>query len=294
MLLVVGESMVAYQRDLKTGGPQAPFVGPWPSGSPAICAYVAARLGIPTTFVGAVGADRHGAVIRAGLEAGGVDTTALQVRSQDTAWARVTYTTTGDRSFEFHVAGSAATSLRSQDLGNLPERATWCHLSGSALVFGGSLVETVLQVARRAKSAGAKLSVDPNVRPESLVPGLREQLVEVVEMADVVLPSEGELKTLEIDEERLLAGGTVVCSTYGDRGSRVQDATGETQVPAVPVRAVDPDGAGDTFAAAFISGSLRGLTPVEAAQLGANAAAAAVVVHGPMTARFDRLRLTLP
>lgn len=295
MLLIVGETMVAYQRDLALDGVDAPFVGPWPSGSPAICAYVAARLGTPTTFVGAVGHDEHAEVILGGLVRGGVDTDHVRIRSEaHTAWARVTYESGGERTFEFHVSDSAATLLRADELGDLPELARWCHVSGSALVFGGPLVEATLEAAHRAKAAGATLSVDPNVRPELLAAGLRERLAEVILIADVVLPSEGELEALDIDPTTLTATGAVVCTTMGDGGARVLDGGSRVHIPAVPVDAVDADGAGDTFAAGFIAASLRGATPIDAASMGAAAAALSVVHHGPMTATFEQLKVTRP
>lgn len=288
VLLVVGEPIVAYQRDL-TSDPQAPFEGPWPSGSPAICAYVAGRLGVPTVFAGAVGDDEHGRVMRDGLSRGGVDVDHLVERfGVPTAWARITYRGE-DREFEFHVADSAAVTLTSADLRDLPERADWVHLSGTALVFGGALVEAALEAAGRAVAAGARLSVDPNVRPESLAPSVHARLLEVIDLAHVLLPSEGELASLGVDPQRLVRRGAVVCTTLGDRGAVVLGPEGEEEVPAAPTEAVDTDGAGDTFAAGFIAAAMRGAVPLEAARSGVRSAARAVAVAGPMTATFDGL-----
>lgn len=291
MLLIVGEPIVAYQRDLSAGGRDASFHGPWPSGSPAICAYVAGRLGTATTFVGGIGSDNHGDLIRDGLAHGGVNVDHLVNRTAlPTAWARVTYES-GDRTFEFHVQDSAATDLRESDLDDLPERTEWLHMSGSALVFGGTLVDTTLAALHRAKRAGAQVSVDPNVRPESLAPGLRDRLVEAIRLADFVLPSTGELEALGLVKEDLVADGAIVCETHADKGVEVITERERTQVPAVLVSAVDTDGAGDSFAAGFISAMLRGRNPLRAAHVGVAAAAAAVTEHGPMTATFESLRV---
>jgi sugar/nucleoside kinase (ribokinase family) len=54
-----------------------------------------------------------------------------------------------------------------------------------------------------------------------------------------------------------------------------------------PAREVDPTGAGDVFAAAFLTGMARGLDPVEAARLGA--AAASIAVEGRATESLGRL-----
>lgn len=283
MLLIVGEAIVAYQRSIDAVHPDAPYTGPWPSGSPAIAAYVAGRLGVPVTFVGGVGRDEHGAVMTAGLAAGGVDTGRLVISDDaPTAAAYITYR--GElREFEFTVTGTAGVQVCSQDLGDLPERAGWFHMSGSALIFGEPLASTTLAALRRAKAAGARISVDPNVRPEALTLEGRDALIDALRMADVLLPSEGELSALGVDPDALIANGTIICTTYGAEGASVRDGSGVIRIDPVTVDAVDTDGAGDSFAAGFIAAAMAGGDPVDAARAGARVAAAAIVTEGPMT-----------
>ncbi|BCB91154.1 carbohydrate kinase family protein [Phytohabitans suffuscus] len=286
MLLIVGEAIVVYQRDLGAGGsaPDTPYSGPWPSGAPAIAAYVAARLGVPTAFVGGVGRDPHGQVMRDGLDAGGVDLGHLvEVEGAPTATAHITYRGEGHREFDFAVAGTAATRVTEADLGDLPERATWLHLSGSALIFGEPLAATALAALHRAHRAGARVSVDPNVRPESMSPATVRALLDALPLAHVLLPTEGELEALGADVDALVAGGATVCTTRGPAGAVVRDATGSTPVEAPPIEPVDTDGAGDSFAGGFIAASLAGAGPRAAARAGVAVAGQAVRVTGPMT-----------
>jgi tagatose kinase len=288
MLLVVGEAIVAYQRDIGPDGsaPDAPYTGPWPSGAPAITAYVAGRLGVPTTFVGGVGADDQDRVMRAGLAAGGVRLDRLvRVDDAPTATVHITYRGEGSRSFGFDVAGTAATRVTEDDLGDLPERAGWVHVSGSALIFGETLASATVAAVRRAHRAGARVSIDPNVRPQTAG---TTALLDLLPLAHVVLPSEGELEALGVDPGRLVAGGAVVCTTRGAAGAVVSTGNGTTTVAAVPVEPVDTDGAGDSFAAGFIAAALAGAEPVAAARHGAAVAAQAIRVTGPMTVVPDR------
>ena len=288
VLLIVGEALVAYQRDLGTDGlGPVDYIGPWASGAPAITSYVAARLGVPTYFVGGIGADAHGREIRRRLSAAGVHLDHLhENRELPTGTAHITYRGPDRREFVFNVAGTAATSVR--DVGDLPERAKWGHLSGSALIFGEPLAATALAAFERARRAGARTSVDPNVRPEALTDDLRLALIDAVRRADVLLPSEGELEVLGLDAAELLAAGAVICTTLGPGGAEVRDPSGSvTKLPAITVRAVDTDGAGDSFAGGFVAAALRGADPVTAARAGLTAAARAVVVDGPMTVEFD-------
>jgi sugar/nucleoside kinase (ribokinase family) len=102
----------------------------------------------------------------------------------------ITYFPDGHREFDFRVEGTAATSVLETDLADLPETASWLHVSGSALLFGEPLAGTVMNALHRARSAGATVSVDPNVRQEALTPPTAALLAEVVQLArSYVLPA---------------------------------------------------------------------------------------------------------
>ncbi|HEY6004501.1 MAG TPA: PfkB family carbohydrate kinase [Anaeromyxobacter sp.] len=77
---------------------------------------------------------------------------------------------------------------------------------------------------------------------------------------------------------RLAAAVPVVAFTQGERGCDVLVRGRARRVGIHPARVVDPTGAGDVFAAAFLLGLARGEDPLDAARLGA--AAASVAVEG--------------
>jgi len=290
MLLVVGEVLVEFLRpevDMPLDVPGV-FVGPFPSGAPAIFASTAARLGIPTEFCGLVGDDPFGRALLSRLRRDGVGTTGCRVEPDlPTAAAFVAYTSGGARSFVFNVRQAAAGALRTDHLGELPERADWLHVSGSAVALGASLAETAMRAAERVLAAGGRISVDPNVRPEAASPQVEERLGWLVRQAGVVFPSEGELATLGLEEEALAAAGAIVCTTRGAAGVRVHAGGQVVDVAAPPAREVDPTGAGDTFAGAFMAALIAGADALEAASLACRAAASAVEVLGPMEAPID-------
>ena len=79
--------------------------------------------------------------------------------------------------------------------------------------------------------------------------------------------------------------GALICHTRGAAGAVVSGhAVGPAPVvvPAPPATEVDPTGAGDTFAAAFVTATRAGADPVSAAHAACAIAARSVAVMGAM------------
>jgi sugar/nucleoside kinase (ribokinase family) len=79
---------------------------------------------------------------------------------------------------------------------------------------------------------------------------------------------------------QLSALAKTVCLTRGPKGCIVVQGQQRIEVPAVPTKAVDTNGAGDMFAGAFLFGITHGQSPAQAAALANRAAAAVVSQHG--------------
>ena len=79
---------------------------------------------------------------------------------------------------------------------------------------------------------------------------------------------------------KLSALAKTVCLTRGPQGCIVVQGGQRIEVPAVPTKAVDTNGAGDMFAGAFLYGITHGQSPAQAAALANRAAAAVVSQHG--------------
>lgn len=284
-LLLVGEILVEIMRQ-EPGVPlarPAPFLGPFPSGAPAIVASTAARLGVRTEFAGRVGNDVFGDALLERLRRHGVRTSACR-RTPDypTGTAFVAYDHRGGREFVFNVARSAAGQLTSGDLGELPERAGWLHVSGSSLSLGGGLSDAVMTAARRVARAGGVISLDPNIRATDGGPRALEELRWLARAATVLFPSEGELAAIGVEEADLVRGGVTVCTTYGARGAHLATPEAAFDVAAPAVSEIDPTGAGDTFAGTYIAAVLSGSSALQAATFACRLAAQAVEVMGPM------------
>ena len=287
MILAVGEALVEFRRLTPDGRIAAAgeWAGPFPSGAPAIFASVAARLGAPSALVASVGADALGDMLLSRMRRDGVRTDALGVQpARRTAVAFVAYDAAGDRDFWFSVPDSAAVVVDHAGLDRIAGHADWLHVCGSTLTFGGEVADAVEATAARVRAAGGSLSVDPNLRPNASAAALARTR-ELARDADVLFPSDGELDALGLAEDELLARGALIRHTRGAAGAVVSGhAVGPAPVvvPAPSATEVDPTGAGDTFAAAFVTATRAGADPVSAARTACAIAARSVAVMGAM------------
>jgi fructokinase len=270
MILAIGEVLMELRRAGHDGRLVAPgrWDGPFCSGAPAIFASVAARLGAPVALAGAVGDDRFGHALRERLARDGVDVGGVRVVPRATAVAFVAYRADGSRDFWYSVRDSAAVEIAPPDL----DGVDWLHVSGSTLGFGERVAEIVSAAAETVAVRG-RVSLDPNLRPDA-DPQVRERLNAIARLAHVVFPSDGERAGLDLRPDAL------VCETHGAGGATVEGV----HVPAPAAEEVDPTGAGDTFAAAFVAAYRAGADPVAAARQGVRVASASVGVLGAMEA----------
>ncbi|NPV07932.1 MAG: sugar kinase [Anaerolineae bacterium] len=297
-IIAIGEALVEImrpERDLPLDR-AGPFVGPFPSGAPAIFADAAARLGARTGFIGVVGEDDFGLCLRRRLEQDGVELSCLRVAPEHTTGcAFVAYFADGSRRFIFHLRHAAAGTLGPEDV---PEgyfaRARFLHVMGSALALSDSSREACYRAVRLAREAGARVSLDPNLRPELLgLERVREVCAPVLEVADVVLPSGAEARMLtgapsDGEAARDLArGGRIVALKRGAEGSTVYSATEVLPVPSFPVQEVDPTGAGDCYDAAFLVGLLWGWDLPRVARFANAVGALSITKLGPMEGAPD-------
>ena len=279
-ILVIGEAITAFMH-YPSDVPLA-FHGPFPSGAPAIFASAAARLGAQVELVAGVGDDAFGAQFRERLTAHGVSTSCLVVDpTRPTAAVFVSYQTGGSRSFMFYLEGTAALGADAAAL-SLAAPADWLHVSGATLWFGGKTGATAWLAVEQAIATGTPISFDPNVRADDLSDKLRHRFDTLLGVARVVLASAGELEAIGGSEAAILARGGTVVYKMGAAGAVVATPDGRWSVPAPAAPEVDPDGAGDIFAAGYVVAAAMGIPPRECARVGVVAASASVAVHGPM------------
>lgn len=281
-----GEALIDFHG--KPSG-AAPVFTAHAGGAPANVAVAIARLGGRAAFVGMFGRDMFGAMLLRELAAAGVDTThARRTDAANTALAFVSHAADGERDFSFYRPPAADLLFRDADFDAAVFSADTIFHAGSCSMTEPAIADTTLAGMRRARTAGALVSYDMNLRPalwphgEDPAPTIWQALV----LADFVKLSAEELAFLaaSVDGEsmalaRLWNGhAKLVIVTDGERATRwfTPNAGGERNT--FPVRAVDTTGAGD----AFTGGCLY-----QFAQAGLDATALATLANAP--ARLDAM-----
>jgi len=272
------------------------LAGPYASGAPAIFIDQVARLGHPAGIIGCVGDDEFGLLNIERLKRDGVDVSAIHViKEATTGSAFVTYRKDGERDFIFNIANSASAQLNSAHVTAAALKdCVHFHVMGSSL-FSFRIVDAMKKAIEIVKGQGGTISFDPNIRKEMLrITEMREALRYMLEFTDIFLPSGHEVTLLAeaADEagavrELLDLGVREIVVKRGAAGSSYYDAEQRIDVPGFAVEEVDPTGAGDCFAATFVTCRRRGDSP-ETALRHANASGAlAVSRQGPMEGTAD-------
>ena len=245
-------------------------------GSAANVAARAAALA-PCRFVGRVGDDPAGAWLTDALAATGVDVR-VQRGGRTGAVVVVVDPVGGERTM--YPDRGAAADLRPIDHAWLTG-TTLLHVPAYGLVTepaAGSILDAVAVVRRR----GSQLSID--VSAVTVVEELgRERFAELLDLLapEVVLANAEEADALGLFERRPPPGGAIIVKD-GPRPAtvRLDDGTCR-QVDALTVRGVrDTTGAGDAFAAGFLTAWIAGVDPTSACADGHRAAAAVLSAAG--------------
>ena len=159
------------------------------------------------------------------------------------------------------------------------ERATIVHLTGITPALSESCRIMSIDVARRARKAGAIVSVDVNFRPGLWpVATASTELLKLGRLADIVFVGLDEARTVwgvetPDDIRALFPDVTRVIVKNNAVGAVGFDGDQQIFVASLPVEVVEPVGAGDAFAAGYLSGLLQGLPSQERLQLGHKRAA---------------------
>lgn len=245
-------------------------------------AVAAARLGAQVAMIGCVGADANGAQLRAGLEAEGIDCTALETSERASTGVALIVVDDGSQNAIVIVAGSNG-DVTSATIARHEAVLAAADVVVCQLETPDAAVEATLAAARRLGKTTI-LNPAPAVGP---LPAAWFPLI------DYLIPNELEAATLTglpvtspADAAAAAAalrkaGARNVLVTLGAQGVQVALADGTTQHYAAPrVEAVDTTAAGDTFIGGLAAQLARGAAVDDAIRFAQRAAAISVTRAG--------------
>jgi len=234
------------------------------------CAWLGA-LGEPVRLVTRIGDDDTGRRLVADLESRGVDVRATWT-AEPTGAIAVLVGPDGRRTMA--TQRGASVGLSPDDLDQAWFRdARLLHVPAYSL-----FVEPIASATRAAigvvREAAGMLAVDLSSAAGLRAYGPSRMAYVLARLKpEVLFATEAEASTLAVPLQSL---AQVPVLKLGPAGCRVFGQT----IAAPDVKAVDPTGAGDAFAAAFCPAWLGGSTPVEAAEKAVQAASQSVLVAG--------------
>lgn len=266
-----------------------------PGGAPANVAVALARLGVPAAFAGVVGDDPFGRRLRGTLAAEGVDISRVRATADaETTLAFAWKDERGDG--HFRLLRGADALLSRADVEQAGIQGLSAVVVGSVALAAEPSGFAVKWAAALAVHRCVPVWFDVNIRP-TLWPDLsvaRDACQPILERARYIKLSLDDARALFDQDaapvatvERLRSGPELptVVLTDGARGCWYASGQSDApvrHVPAFPVEAVEPTGAGDAFTAALLSRLLpKGWTAPDDADVRFAAAAGALATTRP-------------
>ena len=262
-----------------------------PGGAEATVAVGVVRLGFDAGWISLFGKDEIGHHLLNLLRGEGVDTRCVKMIPGRNTSVFLREKLPGGNARHYYYRKDSAFTTISPDM--LDEdyiaSAKLLHLTGITPALSDSAEATMWRAIEIARAHGVKVVFDPNVRLSIWSrEKARASIEKFLAATDIVLPGLEDLQMLygQISrEEALLRLKDLGCSNIimkiGDQEVLVYTEGHATFIPVDHIASpVDLMGAGDSFAAGFLAGLLRGEDMVEAARLGNIVARCAIQMPG--------------
>ena len=300
-VLTIGETMARFTGN--TIGPldSASSTSIGIGGAESNVAIGLARLGVKATWLGRVGADPLGRLVRGTIVAQGVNTMAIEDVSAPTGMMLKEHRSTSATRVWYYRFGSAGSRLRASDLDQVDfAHVDLLHITGITPALSDSAAQAVGQAVSLARAAHVPVSFDVNLRRRLWGDRNPADLLRpLVESADIVFGGEEELQMFapnltghELAETIARLGPAQVIVKLGDRGAVAFIDRSPITVPVVPAVVQDTVGAGDAFVAGYLAELLGGAPPPSRLALAAQVAAMVCEVEGDWEGLPSRIELS--
>ena len=216
------------------------------------------KMGKKTAFIGKVGKDQFGALLRDTITEAGIDASNLMVdENVNTTLAFVHTFPDGDREFSFYRNPGADMMLTADEVNPEVVKDTKVFHFGTLSMTHEGVREATKKAVETAKANGCLVSFDPNLRPPlwSSLDLAKEQMEYGFGKCDILKISDNEIQFVsgkeDYDEGIAYLQETynipLILLTMGKDGSRAYYKGMRVERPGFSVKAIETTGAGDTF-----------------------------------------------
>jgi len=225
------------------------------------------RLGHQTSWMSKLGYDEFGKMVLSTIRGEGVDTSQVtfsQSKSTGIFFKEIIHE--NDVRISYFRKNSAASQIKSSDLDEATiKKAKYLYVTGITPLLSDVNREMTFKAIDIAKGSGVQTVFDPNIRKNLLINAeTKKVLKDIIRAVDIVLPGISEASILlnngepeELAAQLLKMGPSLVVIKLGKKGAYFASKNNKSFVPSFHVKKVlDPVGAGDAFAAGFLSGLL--------------------------------------
>lgn len=236
-----------------------------PGGAPCNVLSMLQKLGKQTAFIGKVGNDAFGKMLKDVVEEQGINVDNLLMdETVPTTLAFVHTKKDGDRSFSFYRNPGADMMLRSEDINEDLLKDTKIFHFGTLSMTDEALADTTKKAVQKAKEAGALISFDPNLRPPlwKSLDEAKRQMWYGISQCDILKISDDEIAFLTgvTDIDTGIAQiiekhqPSLICATMGKCGSKAYyEGKDVFCAPFLREDTIETTGAGDTFMACVLN-----------------------------------------
>ena len=236
-----------------------------PGGAPCNVLAILRKLGKKTAFIGKVGDDQFGRLLRETIEEAGINSDNLLVDKEiNTTLAFVHTFPDGDREFSFYRKPGADMMLKKEEIDEEAIAKARIFHFGTLSMTHDDVREATKKAVELAKKNGLLISLDPNLRPPlwSSLELAKEQMLAAMEYCDILKISDNEIQFItgveDYDEGIQIIRDRfqipLVCLTLGKDGSRAYYKDLRVEVPGFAQEHVaDTTGAGDTFCGSVLN-----------------------------------------
>lgn len=263
-VVALGELLIDFTEN-GLSGQGNPLLEANPGGAPCNVLAMLNRLGKKTAFIGKVGNDQFGKMLKEVVEESGTDVSGLAMDEQvHTTLAFVHTFPDGDREFSFYRNPGADMMLTKEEVDpELIKKARIFHFGTLSSTHAG-VREATRYAIDVAKENGLLVSFDPNLREplwESLDQA-KEEILYGMSKCDILKISDNEMEFMTgttdynkgVEMLREQFDIPLICVTLGKEGSRAfyKDMIVEA-APFVREDTIETTGAGDTFEACTLN-----------------------------------------